>query len=141
MWKAQLYQESLLEVGAVSPVGAAGIAQFMPGTWRDVTRQLGWGAVSPHIADYAIEAGAYYMANLRRNWSVPRPEIERHRLAQASYNAGFGNIAKAQARCGGARDWIDISPCLSLVTGRHAAETLGYVARIEKWWVMLEAMR
>lgn len=140
-WKAQLYQESLLEPAAVSPVGAAGIAQFMPGTWADVGRSLGLGWASPHMAGPAIDAGAYYMATLQRFWSSPRPALERQRLAQASYNAGAGNIRKAQIRCNNARDWSVISTCLALVTGRHARETLTYVDRIERWWRELEAMR
>src|SRR5690554_3754238 len=40
-WKAQLYQESLLNPAAVSPAGALGLAQFMPATWNDMIRQLG----------------------------------------------------------------------------------------------------
>lgn len=133
-WRAQLYQESRLRPDAVSPVGAAGLAQFMPGTWRDVARELRLPpGVSPH-QDIAIDAGAYYMAKQRRAWSTPRPADERQRLAQASYNAGMGNILRAQARCGGARDWADIVPCLPLVTGaRNAAETRGYVEAIARW--------
>jgi soluble lytic murein transglycosylase-like protein len=125
----------------VSPAGARGIAQFMPATWREVTKTLGWSMVDPHTASLAIEAGAFYMAQLRSGWSSPRPETERQRLAQASYNAGFGNILRAQKRCSGARDWSAIAPCLSLVTGRHARETIGYVDRIARWWAMLEAGR
>ncbi|MDO8838001.1 MAG: transglycosylase SLT domain-containing protein [Parvibaculum sp.] len=133
-WKAQLWQESRLDPAAVSPVGAAGVAQFMPGTWSDVTRRLGIPrGVSPHEAKFAIDAGAYYMATLRRQWHAERPEIDRHRLAQASYNAGLGNIVKAQRACGGARHWPDIAPCLVQVTGRHSKETLDYVRLIEHW--------
>lgn len=111
----------------------------MPGTWDEVTRALGWGVVDPHTADLAIEAGAFYMARLSAQWSSPRPAAERHRLAQASYNAGFGNILRAQRRCDGARDWAQIAPCLPLVTGRHARETITYVDRIHRWWLLLEA--
>lgn len=138
-WKAQLYQESRLDPDAVSPAGARGLAQFMPATWADMRSQLRLGPVaSPHDA-IAIEAGAYYMAKLRRGWSSPRPQEARHVLAQASYNAGFGNILTAQKICNGARDWPDIEPCLPEVTGRHAAETIGYVRQIAKWRKMMEA--
>jgi len=138
-WKAQLYQESRLDPDVCSYVGACGVAQFMPRTWTAITQELGWEGVSPHDAKYAIEAGAYYMAQLRKGWKSKRSEIERHRLAQASYNAGFGNIAKAQARCGGAPLWDDVKVCLHLVTGRHHKETIGYVDRIARWWRMMEA--
>lgn len=133
-WRAQLYQESRLDPLARSPVGAAGLAQFMPGTWREVAQQMRLPpGVSPH-SDIAIDAGAYYMGRLRRTWSAPRPSAQRHQLAQASYNAGPGNIINAQMLCGGARDWSEISPCLTRVTGpRHSAETIGYVAAIARW--------
>lgn len=138
-WKAQLYQESRLDPAAVSPVGAGGLAQFMPATWADMTRQLRLGAVSPH-ADIAIDAGAYYMAKLRQVWRRDRTSADRQPLAQASYNAGAGSIIKAQAYCGGARLWVEIAPCLGQVTGtRNAAETTTYVAKIAQWRAMMEA--
>jgi len=137
-WKAQLYQESRLDPAAVSPVGAAGLAQMMPGTWAEVTRELRLGSLSPHH-EIAIEAGAYYMAKLSRAWSAPRPALDRHRLAQASYNAGTGNLLRAQARCGGAALYAEITPCLPAVTGnRNAAETTTYVERIARYWAILE---
>jgi membrane-bound lytic murein transglycosylase MltF len=137
LWKAQLYQESRLNPAAVSHVGARGLAQFMPATWNDVVRETGM-AGSPHD-DVAIEAGAYYMAKLRRMWISDRTRFERNELAQASYNAGAGNVLKAQQFCGGARFWHTIQECLPLVTGpRHAAETKTYVARIARWWREME---
>ncbi|MBR0644007.1 transglycosylase SLT domain-containing protein [Roseomonas hellenica] len=135
-WKAQLYQESRFEPAAVSPVGARGLAQFMPGTWAEVARQLRLPpGASPH-QDIAIQAGAYYMARLRASWTAQRPDDDRQRLAQASYNAGLGNILRAQQRCGGVT-WGEISPCLASVTGHHAAETIGYVTAIARWRAML----
>jgi hypothetical protein len=54
--------------------------------------------------------------------------------ALASYNCGLGNVRKAQraAELLGATDsraWLRVG--LPRVTGRHAAETQGYVQRIE----------
>lgn len=140
LWKAQLYQESRLDPGAISPVGARGLAQFMPGTWNDVVRGLNFSSgVSPHDPDLAIEAGAYYMAQLRRTWRRDRAALEQQRLAQASYNAGTGNILKAQRICGDARMWAAIGACLHLVTGeKNAGETLTYVERIARWWKQME---
>lgn len=137
--KAQLFAESRLDPAAVSPVGAMGVAQFMPDTWGDVTRQLRLGAVSP-VHDVAIDAYAYYMAKLRHVWRAGRDPIDRQPLAQASYNAGAGSIIKAQRVCGGARAWADIAPCLVEVTGpAHSRETLTYVTRIDRYTRMIEA--
>lgn len=136
-WKAQLYQESRLNPAAVSPVGARGLAQFMPGTWSDVSSNLGLIG-SPHD-EAAIEAGAYYMAKLRRVWKVNRSPDEKNKLAQASYNAGTGNILKAQRFCGDARLWDGINQCLHLATGdKNAHETKTYVERIARWWKQME---
>ena len=135
--KAQYYQESRLDPDAVSPVGAAGIAQIMPGTWKEVSRAMKWGAISPHDAKFAVEAGAYYMRRMRRGWSSPRPEQDRHDLALASYNAGFGNLLQAQKHCGMPAAYPDIAACLPDVTGRHSKETLDYVVRTHKWYTMM----
>ncbi len=133
-WAAQLYQESLCDPWAVSPAGAAGLAQFMPATWREARTRLGLDvALTPHD-DIAIEAGAWYQARMMAVWRSPRPPIERWRLGLASYNAGAGNIIAAQRACDGARDWRVIETCLPSITGRHAAETRTYVVRIERWW-------
>lgn len=139
-WKAQLYQESRLKPDAVSPVGAQGLCQAMPGTWGDITRAMRWGAVSPFVARYCIEGGAYYMAQMRKTWKSERPESDRRRLAQASYNAGTGNIVAAQRVCNGARHWPEIVICLPRVTGvKNTHETTTYVERIERWYLQLRA--
>lgn len=134
LWKAQLYQESQLNPAAESPVGARGIAQFMPGTWPRWAARVGYPGVSPHAVEPAVLAGAAYMAHLRGEWSAPRPPADRYSLSAASYNAGLGNLLAAQRRCGGANLYADVIPCLPSVTGRHAAETRTYVARIWRWW-------
>lgn len=114
----------------------------MPATWADVSRQLGYGTVSPYIARYAIEAGAYYMRQLRRQWSSPRPAEDRQRLAQASYNTGLGNMLRAQRLCLGAASWPEISPCLRPVTGEAGSrETIAYVKMIEYWRNLMELQR
>lgn len=139
-WKAQLWQESRLDRAAVSPVGAQGLAQFMPGTWAQVARELRLPAGASATQDIAIDAGAYYMAKLRRSWRSPRPAEDRHQLAQASYNAGLGNLIVAQKRCGGPALYADIVACLPAVTGpRNSRETIGYVITIAKWRRMMEA--
>lgn len=139
-WKAQLYQESKLDPNAVSPVGARGLAQFMPATWDDITRQIGIAGADHRDARSAITAGAYYMAKLRQAWRSPRPEDDRQWLAQASYNAGTGSLIKAQQRCGGAPGYAEIVACLPAVTGaQFSHETTTYVERIAQWWRIMEA--
>ncbi len=139
LWKAQLYQESRLDPDARSPVGAEGLAQFMPATWREISAAMGVAAVDRRTADASIQAGAFYMARLRRNWSSPRPETDRHDLAMASYNAGIGHILAAQRACEMAVLYAQIMACLPQITGRHAAETLGYAPAIRRWHLRLEA--
>ena len=76
---AQLMAESGFNPEAVSPAGAQGIAQFMPGT------AAGYGLRDPFDPVAAIDAQAHLMSDLlRRFHSVP--------LALAAYNAGSGAV-------------------------------------------------
>jgi soluble lytic murein transglycosylase-like protein len=78
---AQLYAESGFDPSVVSPAGAQGIAQFMPGTARAL------GLENPFDPAQAIDAQAHLMRDLLRRFaSVP--------LALAAYNAGPGAVAE-----------------------------------------------
>lgn len=129
--KAQFYQESLLNPDAVSPVGAGGIAQFMPNTWTFITQRMNIQG-SRFNADLSIKAGAYYMAYLHNQWHTRRTPTDRLNLAFSSYNAGLGNILKAQAKCNNASSYAGIIRCLPQITGHHSQETIGYVKSIWK---------
>lgn len=137
LYKAQLYQESRLDPNAESHVGAKGIAQFMPETWNDVAAHIGYGSASPRAVEPAIQAGAYYMADIREEWSEPRPSEDRYSLSAASYNAGLANVVKAQRICGGPNQYVQIIECLPQVTGEHAEETRAYVDHI---WEFFERL-
>ena len=77
---AQLYEESRFNPFAVSPAGAQGIAQFMPGT------ASAYGLANPFDAAQAIDAQAHLMRDLLRRFAdVP--------LALAAYNAGPAPVA------------------------------------------------
>ncbi len=131
--KAQLQAESALNPEAVSPAGAHGIAQFMPGTWKDMQKALNIpDHISPFDAETAIIAAAYYMQTLYDKWTAPRPDADRYCLALASYNAGFGHIIKAQRYADGVNDYHSIINELHEVTGRNSIETIQYVRRIFK---------
>lgn len=135
--KAQYIAESGLKPDARSPVGAEGISQMMPATWEEVMREMGRGRLDRRLAEPSIEAGAFYLAKLRRSWSSPRPATDRIKLSQASYNAGLGSLLSAQRLCNMAALYEAIVACLPEVTGRHAQETLTYVPRIWRYWQML----
>lgn len=135
--KAQCWQESRLNPNAVSPVGAQGVCQFMPPTWRDMQNKLNFSG-DPFIPDLNIQAAASYMDQLRDVWNRRgRTNEQIHSLAMASYNAGTGNILKAQRKSGNKRLWCEIQPFLVEVTGENSKETTHYVQVI---WEYIERL-
>lgn len=129
--KAQLYQESLLEKDARSNAGALGLAQFMPATWLEVKRDLKLpDNASPFHPESAIHGACYYMMELYCKWTAERLQIDRYCLALASYNAGMGNIVKAQ-QLAKSNQYNLIMAKLHHVTGdTNALQTRNYVQRI-----------
>lgn len=129
--KAQIKAESAFNPNAVSRVGAMGLGQFMPATWAQMQRELRWNSdVSAFTPSVNIQAQAYYMKKLRDQFKRERPEYDRHSLALASYNAGLGNILKAQKRTGGSLLYQPMIEQLPYITGHHSRETTQYVNRI-----------
>lgn len=127
--KAQAIAESGLNPNATSPVGAMGLTQFMPGTWKDVSKTLNFNG-SAYTPALNIQAQAYYMGYLMNQFKKPRPIYDQYSLALASYNAGIGNIVKAQAKGGNSLLYAPMAQALPQVTGRHSTETTTYVRRI-----------
>lgn len=80
--EALVWQESRWRAGAVSPVGARGLAQLMPGT----ARELG---VNPNDPFANLEGGARY---LRAQMDRFGGDVEK---ALAAYNAGPGRVIKS----------------------------------------------
>lgn len=123
--KARIYVESRFNVKAVSPVGAAGIAQFMSETAMD------YGARSPadrFDPEWSINAMVHYIKDIWTLLESARPDgtnvaaIDRERLADASYNAGQGRILKALKKYG--YSWKTIKPHIP-------SETQSYSERIQ----------
>lgn len=129
--KAQLYAESNLDIYAVSPVGAKGIAQFMPDTWDE------FGEGSIYCAECSIRASAIYLNHIYKMWISPRPFIDRILITTASYNTGAGNMIKAQKLCNMVSLYGEIIKCLPDVTGHHSKETIGYNKKILKFYSMM----
>ena len=127
---AQAGAESGWQADAVSRAGAEGPWQIMPATWAWHMLRHGWEG-SPFDPWIAARVAAVHMEYLAEYWSAPRSEWCRLRLQVASYNAGEGNLTDAQLASGGEPCWDGIAPHLPAVTGRHASETVGYVARWE----------
>lgn len=135
---AQAVQESRFNPNAKSPVGALGIAQFMPNTAKEVGQelkghQLFKNGFNPTNDIQSVYAQVYYMNKLFRSWKVERTSLEKFELALASYNAGLGNILKAQKLSGNQRKWNEIKKYLSNVTGRNSLETINYVDYIKTY--------
>ena len=83
-----IWRESAFRVGAVSPVGAQGIAQFMPGTARER------GLTDPFDPEQAIPHAAHLLADLNRQFGNLG-------LAAAAYNGGPGRVSAWLAGTGG----------------------------------------
>ena len=130
LYKAQLYQESKLDPNAKSPVGASGIAQFMPKTWLEWRGRAGYPEHDETHPEASIMTGADYMAWLIGQWRSPRPAIDRYMLAAASYNSGLGDILKAQKAANNVSGYREIMAKLPEVEPKHSAETITYGKRI-----------
>ncbi|WAL49173.1 NlpC/P60 family protein [Rhodococcus pyridinivorans] len=91
---AQLQQENNFRYGPnapVSPSGAIGPAQFMPGTWATWGKDHdGNGTADPNSIGDAVMSQAHFMCALRHDISeIPGDPIE---LTLAAYNAGPGAV-------------------------------------------------
>lgn len=80
LWKESRYNPAIIDGTKRSPVGALGIAQFMPATANELH-------IDPLDPAQAIPAAAAYLARLYRargTWSE----------ALAAYNWGIGNVSR-----------------------------------------------
>jgi membrane-bound lytic murein transglycosylase F len=113
-------KESHLNPNALSKEGALGLCQFMKGTWISISKENRLiertGYFNP---SQSILAASYYLAKLHQYFKH-KPDSIRYTLA--SYNAGIGNVLKADRLCGN-RGYEQMTSCLSKVTSKSSART------------------
>lgn len=135
MLTALAYQESKLDQSVKSSAGAVGVMQIKPETAADPNV----GIPDIHRLEDNIHAGARYLDFLRdRYFSDPRiPQLDRHLLTFAAYNAGPARVAKLRAEA--AEMGLDPNRWFGNVevvaARRIGAETVQYVANIAKYYV------
>ena len=108
-----IWKESRFDASAVSPKGAEGVAQFMPGT------AAMRGLADAFDVDQAIPASAAYLSELRQKFGNLG-------LAAAAYNSGENRVAR----------WLSSGGFLPLETENYVLDILGapadqFVARTE----------
>jgi soluble lytic murein transglycosylase len=118
-------QESAFDPNAVSPAGARGLMQLMPGTARRTAERYGVKYEANRLLGdpvYSAKLGAAHLGELMNDWSGS------YALAFAAYNAGPGHVRRWIQRFGDPRrsdvdaiDWVEQIPF---------PETRNYVQRV-----------
>ena len=133
LFKAQAMAESNIDMNAKSWVGARGIMQLMPSTFREVHSK------NPEMSsinkpEWNIGAGIFYDRQIYLQWLDQQGESDSQPFMMASYNAGRGTLLRAQ---GVARNevldpsqWLSITTVAPNVPRWRYSETLTYVDRI-----------
>jgi soluble lytic murein transglycosylase len=113
--KAQIKQESNFDPNARSRVGAMGLGQFMPPTWREWADKLAFTpSPDPFNPEQNIHATCQYMRWLLKQFNQDL------RLALAAYNWGIGNVRRAVRDYGST--WLQHAP----------DETIKYIRKINE---------
>ncbi len=114
---AQLMAESNFNPFAVSPAGAQGIAQFIPGT------AASYGLDNPFDPVAAIDAQAHLMSDLIRRLGSPQ-------LALAAYNAGPAPVEACHCVPAIPETSAYVSRILALLGGAGALAVPGFEVRL-----------
>ena len=135
IFKAQAMTESNLDPAAQSRVGARGIMQLMPTTFKEV-QSKNPEVLSIDDAEWNIAAGVLYDRQLWRQLTDHSQIDERRRFMFASYNAGRGTVRRAQGvaeqKALDPLVWPSIEAVAPDVPNWRHEETLQYVSRIEQ---------
>lgn len=138
---AQVHQESRWRTAARSPVGASGIAQFMPTTAQWMAELYpALGPADPYNPGWALRAMVQYNQwHLQRLTDHTRSPCENWALALSAYNGGLGWVYRdrALALASGASGLVWFDDIERFNAGRSAAnfaENRHYVRAILLQW-------
>jgi len=135
VFKAQGLAESNLDSLAHSRVGARGVMQLMPTTFREIASRNPEIRRAINDPEWNIAAGISYDRRLWLQWEADSVTVHRREFMLASYNAGRGTILGAQsaarARRLDARSWPNIESVAPTVPRWRWRETIGYVRKID----------
>jgi membrane-bound lytic murein transglycosylase F len=133
VFKAQAMAESQMNPDARSWVGARGLMQLMPSTFKEIqTNSPAFGSIDD--PEWNIAAGIVHDRGLWRLWERDSIDVDRREFMFASYNAGEGTIMNAQRACRAKslnqRAWQSVEAVAPEVPRWRYRETLGYVRKI-----------
>jgi membrane-bound lytic murein transglycosylase MltF len=130
---AQGYQESRLDQGAKSQVGAVGVMQVMPATGKD----LAVGDINQ--VEPNIHAGVKYFRFMMDQFykDEPMDPINKGLMTLASYNAGPGRIRqiRRETEQRGLNPNVWFGNVERIVSERIGRETVTYVSNIFKYYI------
>ncbi len=130
---AQGYQESRLDQGAKSAVGAVGVMQLMPETGKE--QKVGdIRKIEPNV-----HAGVKYMRFIRDSFfeNEPMDDLNKGLFTFAAYNAGPGRIRqlRKEAEGRGLDPNVWFGQVERIASERIGRETVTYVSNIYKYYV------
>ena len=130
---AQGFQESGLDQGVKSPVGAIGVMQVMPATGKD----LKVGDIQQ--LENNVHAGVKYVRFMIDQFykDEPMDQLNKGLFAFASYNAGPGRVAglRREAAKRGLNPNVWFNNVERIASERIGRETVTYVANIYKYYI------
>jgi membrane-bound lytic murein transglycosylase F len=134
IFKAQAMAESNLNMNARSWVGARGLMQLMPTTFKEI-RTKNPEIISIDKPEWNIAAGIYYDRQLWKQWTDQHGREGQESFMLGSYNAGRGTLLRAQdvarVKVLDPAIWLSIRAVAPDVPRWRHEETIAYVERIE----------
>jgi membrane-bound lytic murein transglycosylase MltF len=134
IFKAQGLAESNLNPDARSWVGATGIMQLMPSTYKEI-QTANPEFLEANNPEWNIAAGIYYDRKMWKAWNEHESAPDRMRFVLGSYNAGRRTILRAQQQAETLNldetVWPSIEQAAPNVAKWRHQETLHYVDKVE----------